>query len=79
MNIEYSESPALIVAKTYGCKDSRKVTYSLINETHALCIDKKDLIVAEFQACEKLELASDEKERAAVELEIRDLKRRLTL
>jgi hypothetical protein len=41
MNIDFAESPTLVIAKTCGCKESRiRVTYSLPNETHGLCLDK---------------------------------------
>ena len=53
MNIAYMEEPSKIVAKICGCKEKeRKVRYSFINESHGLCIDKKDIIFAELEACE---------------------------
>jgi hypothetical protein len=30
------------------------VTYSFIDDTNGLCIDKKDIISAELEACERL-------------------------
>ena len=43
MNMNYPESASIVIAKTCGCKaNKRKVTYAFLNETHALCIDKKE-------------------------------------
>jgi hypothetical protein len=79
MNVVYGESTGL-VAKTCGCKQRQKVTYSFVDETHDLCIDKKDIIQAEIEACEKLlRYVSDESEKAVVAKEIEDLKTALDL
>ena len=44
-----------MVAKTCGCKDkTRKVTYSFVDSFHSLCRDKKDIIMSEIQACQKI-------------------------
>ena len=81
MNIDFAETPSLVIAKLYGSKESRiRVTYSLLNETHGLCLDKKDLIVGQLEACEKLLMYSDENDnRIALEREIRELKMALDL
>ena len=81
MNINFAETPNLVIAKLYGSKESRiRVTYSLLNETHNLCLDKKDLIVGQLKACEKLLMYSDENDnRIALEQEIRELKMALDL
>ena len=31
-----------------------KVTYSIIDSYHSLCLDKKDIISAEIEACQRL-------------------------
>jgi hypothetical protein len=81
VNINFAETPSLAIAKLYGSKESRiRVTYSLLNETHNLCLDKKDLIVGQLKACEKLLMYSDENDnRIALEQEIRELKMALDL
>jgi len=81
MNMDYPESVCIVVAKTCGCKaKKRKVTYALLNETHALCIDKKDLVSAQIEACEKLlKYATDDDDRIAVEKEIAELRMALDL
>jgi hypothetical protein len=50
VNIDFAEASSLVIAKLCGCKESgRKVAYSLLNETHGLCLDKKDLIMASLK------------------------------
>ena len=79
MNITDSESPYDIVAKTCGCKQNgRKVTYSFVDAYHDTCKDKKDIIMSEIQACERLKnYTRDESDKKAIETEIAEL--RLTL
>jgi hypothetical protein len=53
---------SLIVAKTYGCnvgeRDSSnrriKVAYFILESYETFCIDKKSIIVAQLDACNKL-------------------------
>lgn len=81
MNIITEEYDSPVTAKTCGCKQSkRKVTYAFLNETHSLCLDKKDLIAAQLEACEKLlKYATDDYDRMAVEQEINELRTALDL
>jgi hypothetical protein len=83
MNITEGETPFNIVAKTCGCNDNdndndktKKVTYTFIDAYHGLCIDKKDIISAELQACERLlkDNSADEIDKRATEKEIAELK-----
>jgi hypothetical protein len=81
MNITEGETPFNIVAKTCGCNDNdndntKKVTYTFIDAYHGLYIDKKDIISAELQACERLlkDNSADEIDRRATEKEIAELK-----
>ena len=81
MNIANIEEPVSIVAKTCGCKEkNRKVTYSFIDSSHSICIDKKDLIASEIEACERLlKYTADKSDREAIEKEISELKMALDL
>jgi hypothetical protein len=82
VNIDFAEASSLVIAKLCGCKESRrKVAYSVLNETHGLCLDKKDLIIGQLEACEKLlRYTSDENDnRIALEREVRELKMALDL
>ena len=81
MNIAYTETDYDMVAKTCGCKDrNRKVTYSFIDSFHSLCRDKKDIMLSEMQACERLlKYTRDENEKITVEKEVAELKLALDL
>lgn len=84
MNISDSESPYGIMAKTCGCENKkRKVTYSLIDSYHSLCHDKKDLILGQIEACQRLVKYTahgrDETDKQAIENEIDELKMVLDL
>lgn len=79
MNIFAQESD-LVTAKTCGCKDTRRVTYAFSGSFHSLCLDKKAIIEAEIQACERLlKYAPNESERSVVEKEITELRMALDL
>jgi hypothetical protein len=82
MNIAYAEAPLNVVAKTcsYKEKKSRKVTYSFIDAYHSLSLDKKDIILAELEACHRLSnYATDEADKNTIEEEISQLKTALDL
>lgn len=81
MNIAYTEEPFKIVAKTCGCKEKvKKVTYSFIDSYHSLCIDKRDIISAELEACERLlKYTVDNADRETIETEVVELKMALGL
>ncbi len=56
------------------------MTYSFIDESHSVCIDKKDIISAEVEACERLlKYALDKPEVDTVKKEITELKIALDL
>jgi len=81
LNISEAEVPIKVVAKTCGCNEKkRKVTYQFIDSYHSLCLDKKDIIYAELEACERLlKYASDEGDKKIAESEIAGLKMALDL
>jgi hypothetical protein len=66
---------------TCGCKDkNRKVAYVFIDAYHSLCLDKKDIISAEIEACDRLsKYTIDEKDKMAIQTEIAGLKMSLDL
>lgn len=79
MNIVHPQSN-MVIAKTCGCKEKNKVTYAFSDESHGLCHDKKDVIEAEIQACERLlKYTEDVSEKSAIEKEIAELKTALDL
>jgi hypothetical protein len=81
MDIAQDEIDIDIVAKTCGCKDrKRKITYSFVDSYHNLCRDKKDIILSEIQACERLlKYTTDENDKIVIEKEIAELKLALDL
>ena len=83
MNISESEASAILVAKTCGCKerqDVEKVTYAFIDSYHNICIDKRDIISSELDACEKLvRYTTDQTEKQVIEKEISELEIMLDL
>ncbi|MGA8405428.1 MAG: hypothetical protein WB664_11475 [Nitrososphaeraceae archaeon] len=81
MNIAESEIAYQMIAKTCGCKDkNRKVTYSIIDSYHNLCSDKRDIILAQIDACERLsKYTKDGSDYILLEHEIADLKLALDL
>ena len=81
MNVVYLQ-PNPVVAKTCGCRESdrQKVTYAFNDQSHLLCMDKKDIIQAEIEACERLlKYATNEEETAIVQKEISGLRIALDL
>ena len=79
MNI-FAQDSELVIAKTCGCKDNQRVTYVFSESFHSLSFDKKAIIEAEIQACEKLlKYARSDSERQVVEKEISELRMALDL
>lgn len=80
MNIADSETSVKIVAKTCGCTEKTRISYAFSQGYHDLCLDKKDIISAQLEACERLlKYAPDQNDRAAIEQEIKELKMALDL
>ena len=81
MNIAYIESSSHIEAKTCGCREkSVKITYSFVDTYHSLCLDKKDIMLSQMHACERLlKYTTDEMDKSAVIKEIEELKMALDL
>jgi hypothetical protein len=82
MNICETEVPITILAKTCGCKEKkgRKVTYSLVDASHSLCVDKNDIVLAELDACVKLlKYVTDETDKKTIETEMSELKMAIDL
>lgn len=80
MNITDSEEQNEITAKTCVSKKDRKVTYCFVDTYHVLSKDKKDVILSEIHACERLKkYARDDMDARAIEKEIADLQMILDL
>ncbi|MDF0679846.1 MAG: hypothetical protein P0116_02650 [Candidatus Nitrosocosmicus sp.] len=76
MNIIENEIPYLVEARTCGCNERGKsVSYHFIESSHALCMNKVELISGQIQACERLlKLAKEDGEIALLTDEISKLK-----
>jgi len=80
MNIINSETPIIVEAKTCGYNNERIVSYKFIESLHDLYIDKKEIIVAQIQACERLlKYVKDEIDSITIKKEISELKLALDL
>ena len=79
MNIFAQESD-LVTAKACGCSDKQSITYAFSESSHSLCMDKKAIINAEVQACERLQrYATGDSERSVIDKEIVELRMALDL
>ncbi len=75
MNIAQTENSFIVEAKTCGCRNKKSITYNFIDSTHNLCIDRREIILAQIYACEKLlKYVKDKTEFDAITKEISDLK-----
>ena len=73
MNISMSEPQLICEAKICGCSNN-KIVYSFTEPVHSLCIDKKQLILLQIQACRNLlKQTPDKLELQMIEKEIDEL------
>ena len=80
MNIADSETIVMVVAKTCGCTEKRKISYAFSQGYHDLCLDKKDIVSAQLEACERLlKYATEQNDGVALKQEIKELKLALDL
>jgi hypothetical protein len=74
------DSPEMSLLKIRYKEANVKVTYSIVDSYHNLCLDKKDIIYAEIEASDPLlKDVSHEEDKKAIELEITELKMTLDL
>jgi hypothetical protein len=75
MNIAQTENPFVIEAKTCGCKNKKTITYSFIESSHSLCIDRREILLSQIQACERLlKYVKEDIDLRLIEKEISELK-----
>lgn len=81
MNITQIETPIEVEAKTCPYKNNKRViSYQFIESYHSLCIDRREIILAQIQACERLLKHTKNKDDSSlVKREISDLKLALDL
>ena len=75
------ESSSHIEAKTCGCREkSVKIAYSFVDTYHSLCLDKKEIMLGQIHACERLlKYTTDEVDKSVLTKEIAELKMTLDL
>ena len=75
MNVTDCETLIQIDAKIWGSEKSRKIAYSIMDFYHSIYINKKDIILAQIQACELLcKYTTDEFDKNVLKKETLDLK-----
>jgi hypothetical protein len=75
MNVIDLETLIQIDAKICGSERSRKIAYSIMDFHHSIYINKKDIILAQIQACELLcKYTTDEFDKDVLKKETLDLK-----
>ena len=74
MNVTDLESSIQIDAKICGSAQRRKIAYSIMDYCHSLCINKRDIILAQISACELLYKYTKGFDRDVLKKEISDLK-----
>lgn len=80
MNIVEMEIPSAIEAKISRSKKSRNVMYYIVDSYHHICISKKDIVLEQIQACERiLKYTNDRIDQIILEKEIADLRLMLDL
>jgi hypothetical protein len=80
MNIFGSERVLVLNAKTCGpALGSRKIVYLPADLNHILCVDKKEIILSQLNACQRLLPHAQECDRELVEKEISELRMALDL
>lgn len=80
MNLStYTDMP-LLTAKMCSSITNRRVAYAFSDNSDFLFLDKRDIILNQIDACEKLlRYATDENDRIAIGREIEELKSALDL
>ena len=84
MNIVSIDASLFVIAKTCDCNQAhgrgRKVTYQFVDDYYSTCIDKRDIITAQLQACETLfKYSKDKNDKSVIRTEMEELKMVLDL
>ena len=80
MNIAEKENQFEMEAKTCNCKKKANIIYSFVDSYHSLCLDKKEIILAQIQGCERLlKYVTDENDMSILGKEVAELRLALDL
>lgn len=67
-------------AKTCNRKKKRDIIYPFVDSYHSRCLDKKEIILAQIQACERLlKYVTDENDMSILGKEVAELRLALDL
>jgi hypothetical protein len=80
LNLPTQADLEIVTAKMCSSRNARSVRYAFSDNSNLLFMDKRDILLNQIQACEKLlEYAVEEKDIEAVAKEIDELKSALDL
>ena len=80
MNVTGTDRALVLAAKTCSSMHGkRKIIYSVADYGHVFCIDKKEIIMNQLEACKRLLPYASETDRVLVEKEIAELEMALDL
>jgi len=81
MNLVVSEVKTVMIAKSCGSKErGKRVSYAFNQSYHDLCMDKKEILIAEFEACERLlNYTTDADDKEILQKELAELRQVLDL
>lgn len=79
MNVAEKKNQFEMEAKTFNHKKKRNII-SFVESYHILCLDKKEIILAQIQACERLlKYVTDENDMSILGKEVAELRLALDL
>lgn len=80
MNIAEKENQFEMETKTCNRKKRANIIYSFVDSYHSLCLDKKEIILAQIQDCERLlKYVPDENDISILGKEVAELRLALDL
>jgi len=80
MNLSIEADMPILAAKLCSTLANRKVAYAFLDNSDILFLDKKDIILNQIHACEKLlKYATYEMDQTTIEKEVEELKSALDL
>ena len=80
MNVAEKENQFEMEAKTFNHKKKRNIIYTFVDSYHSPCLDKKEIILAQIQACERLlKYVTDENDMSILGEEVAELRLALDL
>lgn len=82
MNIITDASCITVTAKTCRCNERGRmgrIIYQFVDKPHSLCADKKEILLAQLTACQRLLKYADQHDSALIRNEIEEINMALDL